>query len=127
MSNTLESRSPDGAVAIRLQYEGEVRFGPLYFSCTPINFSAELSELLIGQDIHWKSDSSSCVMMVFHSIKSGNTPNTELVRLDVGTGEITSIERNKEGLISMAGFDESGKYSYEVRLPGQKLAKSVDW
>lgn len=125
--SALERRSPDGKVAIRLRYEGEVRFGPLYFSCVPVHFPANLKDLSIGQDIDWKPDSSSCVMLVFHSLESNRPPDTELIRVDVKSGAISSIERNTQGMIHMGGFDRFGEYSYEVVFPTQPISKNISW
>lgn len=124
---TLEKRSPDGKVAIELRYEGEVRFGPMYFSCAPVGFSADFSELLISENVEWKPDASSCVMLIFHSLRSDEAPDNELIRVDIESGEIHSIERNTEGMIRMGGFDQSGKYSYEVISREQRTPKCAIW
>ena len=125
--STLESKSPAGTVAIKLIYEGEIRFGPPYFSCIPVNFSADFSELTVGQHIDWKADSSSCVMLVFHSLRSDQKPDTELMRVEVNSGIITSIERNPQGMIHMRGFDQDDNYTYEVVLPTRRITKTVSW
>ena len=124
---TMVSSGPFGKYAVELRYEGEIRFGPFYFSCKPIAFQADFSGLPVGESIHWKDDSSSFVMLVFHSLRSDRPPETELVWVDTNSGEITSIEVCAEGLIHMGGFDETGEYSYEVRSEGRRRLKKVSW
>ena len=105
-------QSPDGRKCVELDYVDEVRFGPALFQARTSGFEWPLGSALIGEDIHWSSDSRYVVVLVFRSTDSSKAPHVELVAVDTNTGTVVTVDQNQQGVIQQHGFLASGVYEY---------------
>lgn len=117
--------SPDNKKAIELSYLGEIRFGPIFFSCKPSGFECpDIETKKVGQDVHWSDDSRFVFLVIFHSVASAMSPDMELIQIDTHTSSIRSIERNSTGKVVGIGF-EKGFYKYEIVSKGVVSKKDI--
>lgn len=77
--NTEQIKSPDGTRSVELEYIGSVHFGPELYRATFHGFQLPFHIGTIYGDVRWSPDGTHLVMVVFHSTRSGQTPDSELV------------------------------------------------
>jgi len=81
--------SPDGGHVVHLEFEGEIRFGPVYFSITLDGRS--LRPRIFGNSILWSPDSRYVAVQEWMTIDYKSGPKTKLVVIDVIRGSEADI------------------------------------
>lgn len=116
-SNTEEFTSPNGSDVITLTYEGEIRFGPPYFTLR-IN-GRLLGERVFGEIVLWSPDSHYFAAQEWLTTSDADGPQTLLVCFQPATGRQCKISGLRGGFIKPKEFvGEKLIYSKELYSNG---------
>lgn len=90
--------SPDGKRSVSLEYIGSVHFGPELYRAKFDGFELPFGPNTVYGDIRWSPDGVHLVLVIFHSSRSDQPPDSELVLVtfEEGTTKIESRIRKPE-------------------------------
>lgn len=99
----IERRSPDGQHVIRLEYDGEIRFGPPYFR---LHVNGRLAPSRTFGDVAlWSSDSQRVAVQEWLTRRENEGPKTRLVVLDVRLQLETDVVMVDGGFVEATNLD----------------------
>lgn len=116
--NTEEFMSPNGSGTVTLTYEGEIRFGPPYFTLR-INGKL-LAERVFGEIVLWSPDSQYFAAQEWLTTSEADGPQTSLVCFQPAMGKQCNVSGMRGGFIKPKEFvGEKLIYSKELYSNGQ--------
>ena len=118
---SLHSHSPDQTHRATLKYEGEIRFGPPYYSLALDG--TRVGNEVFGQSSLWSQDSRFFVVQQWLSTKESDGPQTALVCFDLSERRRCQVSTAKHGFIVPQRFeDETLIYTKEhFGTQGQRI------
>jgi hypothetical protein len=124
--------SPDGSHAVHIEFEGEIRFGPTYFSISVDGRS--LRPRIFGNAILWSPDSRFVALQEWMTTDYNLGPKTKLVVIDVIRGSEADIVLVDGGFVeatSIASGIVMSKGTYwgtgQVLIFRHELPDEGDW
>lgn len=94
--NMDQLRSADGKRSVNLEYIGSMHFGPELYRASFVGFVLPFSANTVYGDIRWSPDGKHLVLIVFHSSRSDQTPESEFVVVTFKDGQARSESRIRE-------------------------------
>jgi hypothetical protein len=110
--NELHYQSPNRKIDLYLQYEGDIRFGPVYFSL--IIGGVRIRNRFFGGEVFWSRDSKYFAAQEWLNTKEDLGPHTRLVLFNVESRQETTVAESAGGFVSALRFyPESFTYQEE--------------
>jgi len=111
------STSPDGKHNAALEYSGEVRFGPVFYTLAVDRISFE--SRAFGNKFLWSPDSRFFAIQEWETTSEGHGPQTHLLLIDVETKRECILSRAEKGFIIPKNFENDKLiYTKEYHEPG---------
>ena len=97
--------SPDGILTAILNYLGEIRFGPPYYSLAIDK--RILNGRYFGASYLWSPDSRYFAIQEWETISEGRGPQTQLLLIDVETQRECAVSKAENGFIVPLKFEKN--------------------
>ncbi|WP_221405677.1 hypothetical protein [Dysgonomonas massiliensis] len=96
-------KSPDKNYGIDFVWEGEIRFGPAYYSIV-LNGSP-LVDKIFGFEFKWRSDSSFLALQQWLTVDYRKGPITALLLVDLKCGKMAQVSIAEKGFVNPLRFE----------------------
>ena len=115
--------SPDSVHKALMNYVGEIRFGPAYYSLTLDQIS--FGERVFGDAYLWSPDSKFCAVQEWETTSEGRGPQTRLLLVDLKGRKECILSRAEKGFIVPKLF-EDGKLIYTKEYYGPRRSSEFE-
>lgn len=99
--------SSGGAMSLILDYVGEVRFGPAYYSLTAQGFSLPLSDSALATEAAWTPDERGIAIVALHSTDASRPPDCDLIFVHIASQAAHTLAR-ENALIEIRSISDVG-------------------
>jgi hypothetical protein len=100
---SIVSTSPDGKHHAILEYRGEIRFGPAYYSLTVDTI--RFGERVFGNSFLWSPTSRFLAIQEWETISESHGPGTHLLLLDLDAKRECVLSWAEKGFIVPKSFE----------------------
>src|SRR5262245_44317984 len=100
---SLDYQSPDRTHRAKFEYEGEIRFGPPYYSLT-IDEDRIKNEVF-GSEALWSQDSRYLAVQLWLSTREADGPQTALICFDLSERRRCQVCTARGGFVVPARFE----------------------
>ena len=116
-------QSPDFLHKAVMKYDGEIRFGPAYYSLVidTISFGARV----FGVSYLWSPNSRYFAVQEWETTSEGHGPQTRLLLIDLETKQECVLSRAQQGFIVPRKF-ENDRLIYTKEYRGQDITKEFE-
>ena len=117
------SRSPNFIHEALMKYNGEIRFGPAYYSLTidQITFGGRV----FGSSYLWSPNSRYFAVQEWETTSEERVPQTQLLLIDLETKQECVLSRAEQGFIVPKKF-ENDKLIYTKEYHGQGVTREFE-
>ena len=116
-------KSPDGKHKAELTYEGEMRFGPVYYSLAIDG--ATIRNRIFGEALKWSDDSRYLVTQEWLTTNYQHGPITRVALFDIEEKQVSEFRTVEQGFAENFHF-EGNALVYEKHFPGKGLVREVE-
>jgi len=117
------STSPDSQYHAFLEYSGEIRFGPAFYTLTVDRIS--FGKRVFGNRFLWSPDSRYFTIQEWETVSEALGPQTQLLLIDVENKRECVLSKVEQGFIVPKKF-ENGKLIYAKEYPGRGVVKEFE-
>jgi hypothetical protein len=117
------STSPDNQHSAILEYSGEIRFGPAFYTLKVDMIS--FGKRVFGNKFLWSPDSRYFAIQEWETVSEALGPQTQLLLIDLETNCECVLSKVERGFIVPRKF-ESGKLIYAKEYHGQGVVKEFE-
>lgn len=117
MMQAIVSAAPDQEHSAVLEYAGEIRFGPAFYTLVVDKIS--FGKRVFGNKFLWSPDSRYFAIQEWETVSESLGPQTRLLLIDLEAGRECILSKAEQGFIIPQKF-EDGKlvYTKEYHGPG---------
>jgi hypothetical protein len=121
---SITSTSPDHQHSVILEYSGEIRFGPVFYTLKVDTIF--FGKRIFGNKFLWSPDSRYFAIQEWETISEALGPQTQLLLLDLETKRECVLSKVEQGFIVPKKF-ENGKLIYAKEYHGRGIAKEFEF
>jgi hypothetical protein len=119
----ITSTSPDNQHSAFLDYSGEIRFGPAFYTLKVDTIS--FGKRVFGNRFLWSPDSRYFAIQEWQTVSEALGPQTQLLFIDLETKSECVFSKVEQGFIVPKKF-ENGKLIYAKEYYGRGVAKEFE-
>jgi hypothetical protein len=120
---SITSTSPDNQHHAFLQYLGEIRFGPAFYTLQIDTIS--FGKRVFGNKFLWSPDSRYVAIQEWETVSEALGPQTQLLLIDLETRRECVLSKAEQGFILPKKF-ENDKLIYTKEYYGQGVVKEFE-
>jgi hypothetical protein len=117
------STSPDNRHSAFLEYSGEIRFGPAFYTLVVDKLS--FGRQVFGNKFLWSPDSRYFAIQEWETVSEALGPQTQLLLIDLETKRECVLSKVEQGFIIPKKF-ENDKLIYAKEYHGQGIVKEFE-
>jgi hypothetical protein len=119
----ITSTSPDHQHSAILEYSGEIRFGPAFYTLTIDTIS--YGKRVFGNKLLWSPDSRYFAIQEWETVSEALGPQTQLLLIDLEIKRECVLSKAEQGFIVPKKF-ENGKLIYTKEYHGQGVVQEFE-
>jgi hypothetical protein len=117
------STSPDAKHRAVLEYSGEIRFGPAFYTLAVDHIP--FGKRVFGHQLLWSPDSRYFAIQEWETAEEALGPQTRLLLIDLNTRRECILSKAEQGFIVPRKF-ENGKLVYTKEYHGQGIIQEFE-